>query len=286
MSQESPDFRIDVPNPNRWRIAKFMGGIPLAARHKITHNDLSVIPVEGPGVSISNHRSDKKDVKSLGWVLRKWRTPYIPAKNELDHSLKGWIMRGSGAMFFNRDDPESRKQVYEDMGVEVAAGHHVHIFLEETSKNRGPELGPITPSPVLLAMEAGLDRIGLVGIGGTENPDSKHIHLEFGELSLQGLKSIVEVKKQLDSEGKSLSLREAAIIMAQTEDVALVSDAVLDSIANPDSSKRRGQRRERKGTRDPENLRVSRLMLYSLFTEQVVRPKLQEHVDIAWVQAA
>lgn len=242
--------------------------------------------MEGPGVSVANHRSDKKDVKALGWVLRKQRTLYIPAKSELNTGLKGWIMQGAGALFFDRDDANSRKQVYEQMGDELAAGHYIHVFLEETSQNRGRELGAITPSPVLLAMEAGLENIALIGIGGTENPESRRIHLEFSQLSLNGLKSLVELKQQFDSEGKDITLKEAAMILAHTEDVPLVSDEVLNSIANPDPSTRRGQRRERKVMRDPETLRVNRLMLYNLFTELVVRPKLQEVIDISYLKFA
>lgn len=243
-----------------------------------------MVPRRGGVVSVSNHRHDKKDVKALGLVLGDRRTPFMPAKKELNHGIKGWFMLGSGAIFFDRDDADSRQWVYGKMKQTVNDDKHVHVFIEETSQNRGRQLGSISPSPVTLAMETELDSLILIGIGGTEGESSERIHLDFSMLSLQGLRSLVELKQSLNVSGRQLTIREAAMILARTEDVPLIADEELHLIANPEPGRRRGQRRVHKEV-DPQTTAATRLHLYKIFTEQVLRKKLQDDIDIAYAQA-
>lgn len=282
--ERAPRFKPDIPGPTRWRIVKNLSGTKLARQNEITADGADIVRMRGPEVSVSNHRNNETDVKVFGWVLRKRRTPYMPAKDELDEGYEAWFMKGSGALFFDRDNAESRAQVYDQMTKLLAAGRYLHIFLEETSKNRGRQLGGITHTPVSLAMEAGLDRIVLAGIGGTEDENSRKLHVEFGELSLDGLKELVELKRDMNANGQKITAREVSALLAQTENVPMLSDDVLFEIVNPDNRRRRGQRRLR-AERNPAQIGADRMLIYKVFTEQVLRRALQGVVDIAYDKA-
>ena len=187
MSQEKIKRQIEVPGPWRFRLAEFLESRRLNKMAEVTSAGVELVPMHGKAMGIANHRSDKDDVSAVGYAIRKRRTPFYPAKKELDHGIKGMVLEGAGALFFVREDPAEQRRIHNVMDWHAKAGHMCLVMVERTSKNRGRILGETTRSPLSIALDNEMHELLLFGIGGTEVPPGQHptkIHVEIGSLSL------------------------------------------------------------------------------------------------------
>lgn len=293
--ETTPKFEPTIPGVRRWKFIKKTVAHTLNRRRTITSENEEIVPLEGPYISVSNHRSDLLDVPVMGWVIKDRRTPFFPAKDELNKGWMktlglGWLLKGAGAMYFDRDDGKDRARILTEMRAKLQKDENkerqegLHVFIEETGKNRGIELGWITSSPVMLAIENQLGGLILAGIGGTETPKTKAIHVEFAELSLDGLRSVIDIMKKLkqDPESKSLTALQASQTLEQIEGRPSLSLEQLEVILNPEKKARGVETRKRATVKEPGTTQISRMDLYDIYTEQVLRPALQEQVDIAY----
>ncbi len=284
MSHETKQFTPDIPGPRRWNFVRRTAGSLLARKHVITSSGVELNSSHGPEVSVSNHRSNI-DVPLLGWILKEIRTPYYPTKKGLNQPVLGWFLKGGGAMFFDRKDKEDRKRIFIDMGKKLDEGKRLHIFAEETRHNEGPELGPMTSSAVSLAEEHGLERIILAGIGGTEAPRNENLHVAFGEVSLAGLRQVLDQRRASIGTDETMTAVEATIALAGQYEVPALDLDALGSILNPPDEGLHTTKRKRGKIKSAEHSAISRLDIYNIFNEQVLRTKLQELVNIAWQES-
>ncbi|MED5369465.1 MAG: lysophospholipid acyltransferase family protein [Myxococcota bacterium] len=113
---------------------------------------LDKLPVGEPYLLISNHRSFV-DVLLLIWA---GQTHGISKSGVKWFPVMGYLGYLGGAVFFDRDSPESRRKGKEDTIRMIRQGRAMHVYPEGTRTRTGPIREKTYPGLVKAAYEAGI----------------------------------------------------------------------------------------------------------------------------------
>lgn len=189
-------LNIEVPGPGRYKFARWHQGRKIRENIDVTVNGKHRVPRTGAVSAIANHRNRKWDVPIIGLEISDIRTPFYPAKKKYGRGamgIKGWVMEGSGALFFDEENEAERGGVLRTMVRHLQLGHMVITLPEGTSRVRGQELGELEPGALEIALRTEQEGLILMGLGGTETSSGfdedaeimpSRVHLEIGSLAL------------------------------------------------------------------------------------------------------